>query len=131
MIADLQRAVHLVAHHLDGTARELGVTQAEAHVLAQLHRDGPQTVGQLVEGFGHKRSTLTNILDRLEQRTLITRETNPRDRRTFTITLTRSGVGVAARVAEAVDELERSVRQQISSSDVAAIRAVANALARA
>jgi DNA-binding MarR family transcriptional regulator len=98
-------------------------------VLAQLHRHGSQTVGELVHDFGHKRSTLTNILDRLEERVLIARTVNPHDRRSFTVSLTRSGAAAAAQVSAVLDDLERAVRRRVSGRDLTAVRAIADALA--
>jgi DNA-binding MarR family transcriptional regulator len=130
MIADLERAVHLVAVHIERAAEDLGVTQAEAHVLAQLHRHGAQTVGELQRGFGHKRSTLTNVLDRLDLRGLIERRVNPHDRRSFIVATTREGGRAARQVTRVLDDLERKVRREVSVRDIDGVRAVADALAR-
>jgi DNA-binding MarR family transcriptional regulator len=127
MIQDLERAVHLVALHLDRAS--LGVTQAEAHVLSQL-ADGPATVGELHHEFGHKRSTLTNVLDRLEERGYVTRTVNPDDRRSFVVTTTRVGAAAARRVRKVLDELEGAIRAEVSSRDLVGVAAVANALRR-
>jgi DNA-binding MarR family transcriptional regulator len=128
MIADLERATHLVAVHLERAAGELGVTQAEAHVLAQLARRGPLAVSVLHREFGHKRSTLTNVLDRLEGRGLVRRELNPDDRRSFLIRPTSAGLQAGKRVADVVDELERRVGTLVKDRDVVGLRAVAAAL---
>jgi DNA-binding MarR family transcriptional regulator len=130
MIADLERAVHLVAAYIERAAGDLGVTQAEAHVLAQLDRHGPQTVGELQRGFGHKRSTLTNVLDRLDLRGLIERRLNPHDRRSFIVATTREGARSARHVTEVLDALERRVRREVSRRDVDGLRAVVEALGR-
>jgi DNA-binding MarR family transcriptional regulator len=130
MIAELERAVHLVAVHIERAAGDVGVTQAEAHVLAQLDRRGPQTVGELQRSFGHKRSTLTNVLDRLDLRGLIERRLNPQDRRSFIVATTRDGARAARHVTQVLDSLERKVRNEVTPRDVEGISAVADALAR-
>jgi DNA-binding MarR family transcriptional regulator len=130
MISDLERAVHLVAVHIERTAGALGITQAEAHVLGQLHRQGAQTVGELQRGFGHKRSTLTNVLDRLDLRGLIVRRVHPHDRRSYIVGLTRAGITSAARVSQVLDELEQAIRSEVTTRDAAGVRAVADALAK-
>jgi DNA-binding MarR family transcriptional regulator len=130
MIADLERAVHLVAVHIERAAADLGVTQAEAHVLVQLHRRGAQTVGELQRGFGHKRSTLTNVLDRLDLRGLIERRVNPHDRRSFIVATTREGGRAAREVARVVDDLERKVRREVGIRDADGVRRIADALAK-
>jgi DNA-binding MarR family transcriptional regulator len=130
MIAELERAVHLIAAHIERAAADLGVTQAEAHVLAQLHRHGPQTVGELQHGFGHKRSTLTNVLDRLDLRGLIERRLNPHDRRSFIVALTREGARAAGHVTLVIETLEEKLAKEVTRRDLEGVRAVANALAR-
>jgi DNA-binding MarR family transcriptional regulator len=130
MIAEIERAAHLIGVQLEHAASDLGLTQAEAHVLAQLARRGSLTVGDLHREFGHKRSTLTNVLDRLETRSLVERSVNPGDRRSFVVSLTVDGERVARRVAAILDQLERAVGGEVQARDLAGVRAVASALGR-
>ena len=58
---------------------------------ASRHRPANPRSGRCTAAFGHKRSTLTSILDRLEERRLIARTSDERDRRTFVVSLTKSG----------------------------------------
>src|SRR5262252_3107859 len=73
LIPALHHATHSVSVFLDRHSA-LGVTQAEAHILTHLWAEGESTVGQLHGAFGHRRSTLTSILDRLADRGLISRK---------------------------------------------------------
>jgi DNA-binding MarR family transcriptional regulator len=102
---------------------ELGdpaVNQAEAHVLAHLASAGEATIGDVHRAFGHRRSTLTSILDRLEKRNLIARTSDARDRRTFVISLTRSGRAAARRVIDHLAAFEHDALQGVSATDVRA-----------
>jgi DNA-binding MarR family transcriptional regulator len=108
-LASLERAAHLIGAYLDPTVSKLGITQGEAHVLAQLATHGPITIGDLHREFGHKRSTLTNIVDRLERRRLVRREVNLKDRRSFVVNLTAAGRRAAGPITLALDELERAL----------------------
>jgi DNA-binding MarR family transcriptional regulator len=78
--------------------------------------------------FGHKRSTLTNVVDRLEQRKLVRREHNPNDRRSFVLRLTASGRRTALRVTAALDKLERDLAASVAERDLAGVYAAARAL---
>jgi DNA-binding MarR family transcriptional regulator len=129
MIATLERAAHLVATRIEMAANDLDITQAEAHVLAQVAKAGPTPIATLHREFGRKRSTLTNVVDRLEQRKLVRRRPNPDDRRSLVVHLTASGERVARRVTEVLDELESEVRGVVSERDVRGVKAVAAALA--
>ena len=96
------------------------VNQAEAHVLAHLATAGESTIGQVHRAFGHRRSTLTSILDRLEQRKLIARTSDSRDRRTFVVSLTRPGKAAARRVVEHLTALERRALQDVTPAEARA-----------
>jgi DNA-binding MarR family transcriptional regulator len=128
MLSTIERAAHQVGAHLEHAASELGITQAEAHVLAQLTRRGPTPIGTLHRDFGPKRSTLTNILDRLEERRLVRREPNREDRRSFVVHLTASGARTGTHVTAVLDELERAVRAGVTARDLRGLEAVAKAL---
>jgi DNA-binding MarR family transcriptional regulator len=127
--ASFERGAHLLAAYLEPTTTALGITQAEAHVLAQLARRGPTSIATLHREFGHKRSTLTNVLDRLEARKLVRREANPADRRSLVVHPTAAGKRTARRVTAALDQLEREVRRRVDERDLAGLEAVAAALA--
>src|SRR5258708_37686258 len=80
IVPSLQRATHAVALWLDASLRHLNLSQAEAHVLAALADMSPCSINDLHRGFGHKRSTLTSLLDRLERRGLVRRRGAPTPR---------------------------------------------------
>jgi DNA-binding MarR family transcriptional regulator len=115
LIPAIERATHRIGLYL-ATLREQGLTQGEAHILAHLASSGPATVGELHSSLAHKRSTLTSILDRLAERGYITRESGRTDRRTFVVTLTRSGEPVALRVHRHLLLLEQAVRRKFGGA---------------
>jgi len=109
LIRELERATHYVGAYLADELRDLGIGQAEAHVLALLRGEGPLPVYSLVAAFGHRPSTLTSVLSRLERRGFVDRRINPADRRSFLIGLTAAGTAAADRVTAAVSAFEASV----------------------
>src|SRR5258708_7338833 len=72
LVPRIHRATHRIGLYL-ADLREFGLSQGEAHILAQLAASGPGTVADLHRGLAHKRSTLTSILDRLEARGFVIR----------------------------------------------------------
>ena len=128
LVPALHRATHAVAMLVD-RAPELGVNQAEAHVLSHLADRGQATVADIHQEFGHKRSTLTSILDRLESRELVTREVSTEDRRSFVVALTRQGRSLAAKVSAHLEALETDVRRHVGKADAEAFERVARAIA--
>jgi DNA-binding MarR family transcriptional regulator len=117
LIPHIHRATHRIGLHIEDLD-DPRVNQAEAHVLAHLTSTGQATIGQLHRAFGHKRSTLTSILDRLERRKLIVRTSDSRDRRTFVITLTRNGRAAARRVVDHLRAVEARALQAATPADV-------------
>jgi DNA-binding MarR family transcriptional regulator len=122
-IHPIQRATHRIGLFVDKlTEQEL--TQGEAHILALLAEFSPQTVAELHRGLAHKRSTLTSILDRLEHRNLITRQTGEPDRRTFVVSLTPTGRKLAGRVNRQFLDLEKRVRRKVRPGEIEAFERV-------
>ena len=104
-----------------------GLTQAEAHVLARL-ADGPASLGDLHRSFGHKRSTLTAVVDRLEAKGYVERGANPADRRSVVVSPTAAGRPVARRARRAVNDVERAVAAALSQRDLAGFARVVAAI---
>lgn len=114
IVAPLEQAVHALGLRLSSP----GLTQAEAHVLARLAH-GPASLGELHRSFGHKRSTLTAVVDRLESKGNVTRAVNPADRRSVLVSLTTAGRPVARGARRAVEDLERAVVAACTREDLA------------
>jgi MarR family transcriptional regulator, organic hydroperoxide resistance regulator len=127
LVVELQRATHVAGVSLEARLSDLGVSQGEAHVLALLADGREHAVGELQRGLGHRPSTLSGILDRLEARALIRRVLNGADRRSFLMSLTRSGRVVAGAVVEALRSVERDALAGVSARDRAGFVAVARA----
>jgi DNA-binding MarR family transcriptional regulator len=107
LIFSIHRATHRVGLYIQRHAPDL--TQAEAHILCHLHEFGDSTVSELHRAFAHKRSTLTSVLDRLDARGLITRESSQKDRRSFVVKLTAAGKKKAAKIHRQLEALEAGV----------------------
>jgi MarR family transcriptional regulator, organic hydroperoxide resistance regulator len=127
----VQRAAHHTVHALGGTLADLNLTAAEINVLANLAGRGALNVRELSAETGTRSSTLTGVLDRLENRGYLSRELDPTDRRSFRLPLTEVGQAIAARVQAAVTDLERGALAGLSAAQIAGFHAVINALLEA
>jgi DNA-binding MarR family transcriptional regulator len=87
-------------------------------------------VGELHRAFAHRKSTLTGILDRMEERGLVRRRLREEDRRSFSVELTPKGRAAAARAHGRLARLEAAVREGVTASDLRGFAAVVDALAR-
>jgi DNA-binding MarR family transcriptional regulator len=127
----LQQTTHVTLHALGSALADLRLTAAEINALANLADRGALSVSQLSAETGTKASTLTNVLDRLEQRGYLVRELDAADRRSFRLVLTASGSAVADRVLAVVAELEDRALGRLSASQLAGFHAVMTALREA
>ena len=127
----LHRTTHHTLHALSAALADLNLSAAEINALANLGGGGTVNVRQLSEKTGTRASTLTGLLDRLENRGYLTRELDPADRRSFRLPLTEAGQTVAARVLAVIAELERSALARLPATQLAGYHAVITALQEA
>ena len=127
----LQRATHHTLQALSTALADLRLTPAETNVLANLAAGGALNVSQLSAETGTKPSTLTNILDRLEDRGYLSRELDAQDRRSFRLTLTTQGSVIAGRIGTAIADLENRALAGLSPSQLAGFHAALTALEKA
>lgn len=118
-VLEFLRVVWALDHALQKTSKRmsstLGITAPQRLVIRILGRFPGTPAGLLAVIFHLHPSTLTGILKRLEQRGLITRRADPRDRRRAVFGLTAKGLAldvnaegtVEAAVLATFDELSR------------------------
>ena len=131
VVLALQRTTHHTLHALSAALADLSLNAAEINALANLGDGGTVNVRQLSDRTGTRASTLTGVLDRLENRGYLTRELDPADRRSFRLPLTEAGQAVADRVLAAVADLEREALGRLSATQLAGYHAVITALQEA
>ena len=73
------------------TESTLEVTEAQHSVLSALYHLGPMTAGTLAEHDHVQRPSMTRTIASLEERGLVARETDPRDKRCVVVTPTEAG----------------------------------------
>jgi DNA-binding MarR family transcriptional regulator len=131
VVLALQRATHHTLRALSATLADLNLSPGEINALANLGEGGTLNVRQLSERTGTRASTLTGLLDRLENRGYLARELDPADRRSFRLPLTETGQAVATRVRAAIANLERDALSRLDASQLAGYHAVVTALQEA
>ena len=88
----LGRCAHLTKERMDARLSGCGITPAQTHTLLYLHQHGGQAPQCAVTEFLKvKPSTANGILDRMEERGLVTRSVSGSDARRRLITLTDKG----------------------------------------
>jgi DNA-binding MarR family transcriptional regulator len=113
LIPEVHRATHRIGIFLD----RLGITQGEGHILSHLAASGHTSIAELHRALAHRRSTLTSILDRLAKRRYISRESDPKDRRSFIVRLSAKGKTVAALVHRELALIEEGALKGVTGRD--------------
>ena len=91
-IRRLMQAGELYTKELSKTYQ---VSAPQLHCLLALYEHGPLPPSQIARHIMVKSSTVTGIIDRLEQKALVTRLRDSPDRRVINIELTETGMGLA------------------------------------
>ncbi|MEU4391462.1 MarR family transcriptional regulator [Kribbella sp. NPDC023855] len=90
LVGSLVTLMHVLQDLYAETSRPLGLTPQQAHLLCVL-LGGPQGMTDLSRILSIERSSLTSMVDRLERRSLVSRNAHPTDRRACQIALTPDG----------------------------------------
>jgi MarR family transcriptional regulator, organic hydroperoxide resistance regulator len=122
-----ERLSQRLPRHLNAQFERLHLTDLEAHVLLHLLKE-ERPVAELQKGLGVAPSTLTGVIDRLEERGLVRRVVNPADRRSFLVAAREAGLKVAARVSAFADDFETRVRARARPDDLRAFLRVVQAI---
>lgn len=103
----LDRILELVVVLSDDMTRtlaDIGLTEARAHLLWELHERGPSTQRVLAEALRVSARNITGLVDALVATGFVTREPHPTDRRATLVTFTEHGAATAAGLER--DQLE-------------------------
>lgn len=88
IVRSLRQIIRAVGLYSRELMRRRNLTAPQLATLRQLRRKGPLSAGELARGIAVSQATVTGIVDRLEQRSLVTRSRDARDRRRVVIELT-------------------------------------------
>lgn len=131
IVSPLHKAMRQMSLHLGDAVRSHGIEGADGHLLSYVAAYGPSKVAELRRVFGHKPSTLTGLLDRLEGRGWIVRAIDPEDRRGFLIEATAEGAKVGREARRVVEAFEADLLARVRDGDVEAFQRVLDALGEA
>ncbi len=128
LLSPLHRAVRQVSLDMEGRLEHLEMPSSAGHLLTYLRSYAPCPVGELARVFGLRGSTLTGMLDRLEERGLLLRELDPNDRRSFLLDLTEEGLLQATEIGRVAADLEGRILDRVDARDLAGFERVMDAI---
>lgn len=94
-----------------------GLRKVEYSLLMLLLANGPLVPKRLARTLTLSNPNLTLLLDRLQERGLLRRERNERDRRSQNIVLTEAGTSLARDAAAAAQPMERELLDRLSPAE--------------
>jgi DNA-binding MarR family transcriptional regulator len=96
----LFQVIGLMKHHVIASTADLGLTPQQAHALRCLDPGQPLPMRDLAGQLMCDASTVTGLVDRLEERALVERRPDPGDRRVKALVLTDAGIAARQRLIE-------------------------------
>ncbi|AZP21963.1 MarR family winged helix-turn-helix transcriptional regulator [Streptomyces aquilus] len=118
----------VVRSHLDELVRPSGITALQYTALTVLERHDGLSAAQLARDSFVTAQSIADLVRSLENRELVRRERNPRNRRELLILLTDAGRELLARHEEPVRELEERMVRDLTAHQTEQFR---QALSRA
>jgi DNA-binding MarR family transcriptional regulator len=110
------KAYQLSSRFLTQKVSELNLTSVQAMVLGFLHEGDQITSSELGKRTELDSATLTGILDRLEAAGFIERKSNPDDRRSICIHLTKKGKAMAQETNRVIAEANKEFLQVLTEA---------------
>ncbi|MBC8130677.1 MAG: winged helix-turn-helix transcriptional regulator [Rhizobiaceae bacterium] len=97
---------------------EIGLHPGQDQLLHRLKRDEPVSVSMLADQLAVRPSTVSKMLDRLIEKSLVERAANSRDARRTMVVLTPQGEAAKRLVKVIWDRLEGELTTALSRADV-------------
>lgn len=124
----VQRAARAVARRFDEALRPLELTNGQFSLLMSLNRPDPAPMRQVASLLAMDRTTLTANLKPLERRGLLKIETDPDDRRSKHLVLTRAGRDLMVKALPVWIETHAVLDRMVTATGVDDLRADLRAL---
>lgn len=117
LVSCYQAFEHYSAHHIQG----LGLTPPQFDVVATLGNSAGMTFRELGERTLITKGTLTGVVDRLELKEIVTRQSSPDDGRSTLVCLTRKGERVFDQAFPAHVEHLRSAFGRVCAKELSTL----------
>ncbi len=95
----------------------LGLSVVEWYILRALYEEDCQNPSKLAQTVGRAATSFTPLLDGLEQKGLVERAPDPKDRRAIRICLTKRGKTLRNQVLASASEIDARVEREFSKPE--------------
>jgi len=119
------RCAHIaVFQHFARSVGTADISAPQLGTLLLIERNPGMSQSAVAEALRFDRSTLVQIIDRLEQRKLVVRAVSEHDRRSHALALTEAGAKLLARLKELLREHEASIAASLTPAERSALIAL-------
>src|SRR5690606_6822383 len=112
----LKTAWQSVANSYNQVASKVGLTQASGYVLINIHKEGT-AVSQIANLLGVRSTSLSRMLNGMEEQGLIFREASSHDKRSVKVFLTELGIEKRAKAKDIVREFNDYLIDQMTETE--------------
>lgn len=116
--------------HFQWVEQATGVSGAQLWLLAELQRTPGIRVTELARALAVHQSTVSNLLERLEEKGLVQRERSARDARNVLPSLTAAGRSVIARAPMPLEGVLPNALRALPAAELAQLHVLLESLAR-
>lgn len=127
----LTKAQHNVHQLFKAELAPYGVTPGQYGVLRCLWDENGQTARKLAERLALDGSTLTGILDRMEQKGLIEKLPDPKDRRALQVILTATGRELQKPLLQAIEHANKKALVKLNDQQAESLKGLLEDIATA
>lgn len=125
-VRSLVRAYQAFSSYSETFVRQYDLTSAQFDVIATLGNTQGLSMGEIGEKTLITKGTLTGVVDRLERKGLVTRETPPENRRSVIVQLTATGQQLFEQVFPAhVNDIKQHL-EVLDTSEMELLRVLLN-----
>jgi DNA-binding MarR family transcriptional regulator len=130
VVYQIRRLIQASSFYTKELNKEYRISVPQLNCLLALYENGPLPPSQIAKQILVKSSTVTGIIDRLEQKELVERKRSSRDRRVITIELTEAGRTLAKNAPPPIQQKIIDGLSNLSLPELRRISASLNMLTR-
>mgnify|MGYP001163993984 FL=1 len=114
---NLRCAQIAVFQHFKKTVGNFNISPAQYGAMVLIKANKGISQSAIASALRFDRSTLVQIIDRLESRNLVVREASINDRRSYALRLTKSGSAMLSRLRKLVEKHEKYMTENLTDID--------------
>jgi len=126
----LTKAQQTVYQSFKARLAEFDVTPVQYGILACLWENDGQAPSQIAGSLNLDSSTITGLLDRMENKGFLQRKPDPQDRRALRVVLTEAGQKLRLPLEKAVDECNLLVMEQLAEAEQKELKMLLHKIAK-